>query len=85
MFESAVVGVIVINRRALFGDNYNLYFVGKVREVRGTVDYTRAGRMVALHSFSLLCWLKREHFFRFEKRCSANTLFLEIVCIKSHA
>ena len=66
-----------INRRALFWAIFNLYLVGRVRELRGTVGYVRAGRMVALYSLSLLCWLRLETFFSFKRRCSATILFLE--------
>ena len=42
----------VINQRAMFWAICNLYWVGKVRELRGSVSvrYMRAGRMVALYS-----------------------------------
>ena len=32
------------------------------RELRGTVGYVRAGRMVVLYNLSLLCWLRPENF-----------------------
>ena len=55
------VSVFVTNRRALFWAVYNLYLVGTVRVLRGTVGYMRAGKMVDLYSLSLLCWLRLEN------------------------
>ena len=62
--------IFVTNRRVLFRVICNLYLVGKVKELRGTIGYMRAGRMVVSHSLSLLCWLRPERCF------SAATLFL---------
>ena len=44
----------VTNRRALFSVICNLYLAWEVRELKGTVGYIRAGRMVVLYSLSLL-------------------------------
>ena len=72
------ISVLVTNRRALFCVIINLYLVGNVRELRGTVGvgYARAGRMVVLYNLSLLCWLRPENFLCFERRCSTSILFL---------
>ena len=48
----------VTKPRALFWAICNLYLAGGVRELRGTVGYTRAGRMVVLFNLSFLCWLR---------------------------
>ena len=70
------LSAFVMNRRALFWV-YNLYLSGYVRELRGTVGYMRTRRMMVLYSLSLLCWLRSENFFSFERRCSVTNLFLE--------
>ena len=64
----------VINRRVLFWDICNLYLVGRVRKLRGTVGYMRARRMVTL--YSLLCWLGPKNFFNLEGCFSTTFLFL---------
>ena len=64
------------NRRALFCAICNLYLVGRVTELRGTVGYVRTGEMIVLYNLSLLCWLRPENFLSFERRCSATILFL---------
>ena len=65
----------MMNLRALFWATCNLYLSVCFRELRGTVGYMRAGRMVALYSLSLLRWLRPENFFSFERRSSATILF----------
>ena len=70
------LSIFVTNRRAMFLVACNLYLAWKVKELRGTVGYERAGRMVVLHNLSLLCWLTPEKFFSFERRRSATILFL---------
>ena len=42
------LSIFVTNRRALFWAICNLCFVGRVRELRGTDGYMKAGKMVVL-------------------------------------
>ena len=72
------LSAFVTNRRAVFWAVCSLYLAGKVRELRGTVEYVKAMRMVVLYSLSLLCWLRPKNFFSFEKRCSATILWPEL-------
>ena len=69
-----VTGVFVMKRSALFWAICSLYLFIGLRELRGTVGYIRAGRMVVLKIFSLLYWLRPENFFSFERRSSAVIL-----------
>ena len=51
------LSVIVTNRMTLFWTIVNLCFVWKVRELRGTVGYISAGRMIFLYSMSFFVGL----------------------------
>ena len=65
----------------------NMCFVGRARVLRAwrtprlreTVVYMTATRIVVLHSLSLLCWLRSENYFSFERRCSVTILFLVVI------
>ena len=53
----------------------NLYLAGKFTELRITVGYMRAGKVVVLYNLSLLSCLRPDKFFSFERCCSANAFF----------